>query len=531
MAEDDRAFTTLIAQANTALRNNRESEAMRLLDAALAIRPGDRDAANMKGGLLGNLGRFDDALAAFRQGLAAHPDAGELHYNAAFALQCLERYDEAAGEYASALEYRPEFPEALSNLGLTLNALGRRDEALQSFDKALRQRPNFARALNNRGITLSELGRLDDAVASYNAAIALDPAYREAFNNRGSAYGEMGRLADAFNDYTHATAIDPRYADAYVNESFMRLLMGDFERGLQRYEWRREGQFGSGPRPAEKPEWRGENITGLTLLLIAEQGLGDTIQFCRYATRLAERGVRVVLEVQPALKPLLSPLRGVQAVIEIGGPRPPYDMHRALLSMPYVLKTLPATIPSRVPYLSAEPKRVEAWRARLDRAGGGLRVGIAWQGNPGTKLDLGRSPPLRMFAPLAGIPGVRLVSLQKGAGVDQLEALPSGMSVQVLGDDFDGDGAFLDTAAVMESLDLVVTSDTAVAHLAGALGRPVWVALKTVPDWRWMLSREDSPWYPTMRLFRQHERDAWQEVFGRIAHELASLAGDKHGKA
>jgi tetratricopeptide (TPR) repeat protein len=533
LADEDRAFTTFIAQANTAATYNRDSEALRLLDAALAIRPGDRDAANMKGGLLGKLGRFDDALAVFMQGIAANPEAGELHYNAAFALQCLERYEQAAEEYGLALKYRPNFPEALSNLGLTLNALWRREEALNAFDEALKQRPNFARALNNRGITLAELRRTDEAIASYNAAIALDPAYREAFNNRGSAYGDVGRLSDALNDYARATAIDPRYADAYVNEAFVRLVLGDFERGWQRYEWRREGQFGVAPRPTERPEWHGENITGRTLLLIGEQGLGDTIQFCRYATHLAANGVKVVLEVQPALQPLLSTLRGVYSVIEIGAERPPFDLHRALLSMPFVLKTQPTSIPAQVPYLFARPERTAAWRERLADAGKGLKVGIAWQGSRGTKLDVGRSIPLSMFAPLAAVPGVRLISLQKGTGVEQLEDAPPGLNVQVLGDDFDseGNGAFLDTAAVMQGLDLVITSDTAVAHVAGALGRPVWVALKTVPDWRWMLSREDSPWYPTMRLFRQRDVDDWQEVFVRIAQALASLAGNSHGKA
>jgi len=517
-------------QASNAMRSYRDAEAMRLLDAALALKPGDRDAANAKGSLLGKLGRFDDALAVFRKGLAANPNAAELHYNAAFALQCLGQFEEAAIEYASSLKLQPNFPEALSNQGLTLNAIGRREEALASYDEALRQRPNFARALNNRGITLSELRRLDEAVASYNAAIALDPAYREAFNNRGSAYGDMGRLDDALADYGRALAIEPRYAEAHVNEAFTRLMLGDFDRGWQKYEWRQEGQFGLGPRPTERPEWRGENIAGRTLLLIGEQGLGDTLHFCRYAPILANKGVKVILEVQPALKPLLSGMRGVQSVIAIGEPRPAYDAHRALLSMPFMLKTTLAAVPSDVPYLAADPSRVETWRARLAGLGSALKVGIAWQGSRGTKLDLGRSIPLREFAALA-MPGVQLISLQKGDGVEQLENLPPGMNVHVLGKDFDsGSGAFLDTAAVMESLDLVVTSDTAIAHLAGALARPVWVALKTVPDWRWMLSREDSPWYPTMRLFRQKNWGDWQEVFARIARDLAALAGGTHGK-
>jgi hypothetical protein len=255
------------------------------------------------------------------------------------------------------------------------------------------------------------------------------------------------------------------------------------------------------------------------LLLYAEQGLGDTIQFSRFACSLAASGKEVFLEVQPPLGALLGRLEGVK-VIRKGETLPEYDVHLPLMSLPHVLGVTPETAPGDVPYLFAEPARVEAWVKRLPTCQ--FRVGIVWQGNPDGYVDKGRSIPLRCFTPLCRIPGLRLISLQKNYGIEQLADLPSGMRVETLGAEFDpGPDAFLDTAAVMMNLDLVVSTDTGAAHLAGALGLPVWIVLRHVPDWRWMIDREDTPWYPTARLFRQTRHGDWDEVFERIAGELA----------
>jgi hypothetical protein len=302
------------------------------------------------------------------------------------------------------------------------------------------------------------------------------------------------------------TAAAPRY-----NLALLLLLTGRFAEGWDAWEAR----FAAGAVPRRsfaQPVWDGTPLGERTLLIYSEQGLGDTIQFCRYVPWLQGR---VVFEVQPRMKSLLQTLPGNAKLVTAGEDLPAFDLVCPLMSLPRLAGTPAGT----VPYLSAEPERVERWRQRL--GGNGLKVGIAWQGNPNRHEDKGRSISLRQFLPLMEVPGIRLISLQKNDGLDQPSAVPE-LRLESLGQDFDaGPGAFVDTAAVMESLDLVITSDTAVAHLAGALGRPVWVALRAVPDWRWMLERSDSPWYPTMRLFRQATRDDWKPVFADMARELA----------
>ncbi len=528
MADVDRAFGTLIAQANAALQYNRDSEAMRLLDAALALKPADRDASSAKGGLLGKLGRFEDALVVFRQGLASNPGAAELHYNAAFALHCLGRYSEAAEEYAATLALQPNFPEALNNKGLVLQALGRYSEALLAFDAALKQRPVFPRALNNRGLSLAGLGRAEEAIASYDTALRYDARYPEALNNRGIAFHEMGRFREALADYASAAAMAPDWPEAHVNEAFTRLLLGEFERGLAQFEWRPMGRNGKAPRPSTRPEWRGEDLAGMTLLLTAEQGLGDTIQFSRLVPLLAAKGARIVLQVQPVLRALLCSLEGAATIVAVGDSIPAHDFQCALMSVPFVLGTRLSSIPANVPYLSAEAQRVSKWRERLRSVPPGRRIGIAWRGRPTAVVDSGRSIALEEFNPLAALRDIRLVSLQKDADVSEFASLPAGMTIETLDGLDAGEDAFLDTAAVMANLDLVVTSDTAVAHLAGALGRPAWLALKSVPEWRWLLEREDSPWYPSLRLFRQRRAGDWRDVFNRMAGALDGEAIHSH---
>jgi hypothetical protein len=299
------------------------------------------------------------------------------------------------------------------------------------------------------------------------------------------------------------------------------LQIGRFAEGWQGYEWRRKIDSETA-RPQSGPDWTEGDTSAKRLLFYSEQGLGDTIQFSRFACSVAAMGAEVLLEVQPSLEGLLGSLKGVK-VIPKGATLPEHDAELPLMSLPHVLGANPETMPRNLPYLFAEPARVEAWAKRLPA--GQFRVGIVWQGKSTGDVDIGRSIPLRFFAPLCRIPGLTLISLQKYDGVRQLAHLPPGMRVETLGEEFDaGSNAFVDCAAVMMNLDLVICSDTAAAHLAGALGRPVWIVLKHVPDWRWMMDREDTPWYPTARLFRQARRDDWGEVFERIARELAGGA-------
>jgi Tfp pilus assembly protein PilF len=436
--------------------------------------------------------------------------------------------DEALALYDEILAAKPDLEEALCNRGAVLDRLGRAQEALASLDRAIAINPALAEAHNNRGQMLQLLDRWEEALAAFGRAVALKPDFAEAYNNRGFVLLELGRRAEARQDYDRAVALDPGHVTAQWNVALLALLEGRLEEGWRRYEWRRK-RAGAGQvyPPLAGRLWLGrEDIAGKTLLIHPEQGLGDTIQFCRYAPMALARGAKVVLCVQDPLVRLIHSLDAARdnRLAVIGGctPLPPFDFYAPMLSLPLAFGTTLQTVPSATPYLHAEPERVRLWKSRIGAHG--FKVGIAWQGNPKAQVDPGRSLSLRWFETLAHIPGVRLISLQKNEGAEQLSALPPGMKVENPGDDFDAGGhAFLDTAAVMEVLDLVISSDTATAHLAGALGRPVWVALKSAPDWRWLQDRADSPWYPTMRLFRQPSRGDWQSVFHAMAAELPAM--------
>ncbi len=352
--------------------------------------------------------------------------------------------------------------------------------------------------------------------------LQLKPDIAEALNNRGSALRELKRLDEALAGYDRVLALKPDYADAFNNRGMLRLLVGRYREGWLDHEWRWETDSILTRRPAINAQpWQGEELTGRRIAVFSEQGLGDIIQFARYLPLLVQRGASVTFSAPQNLMRLLRPLHAqVELVGAIDG-REPFDFQCALMSLPRWFGTELHSIPSEVPYLGAEEDLVARWKKKL--AGGGFKVGIAWQGAPGAAIDQGRSIPLTEFAPLSRLPGVRLISLQKTHGLDQLAGLPAGTTIETLGE-FDGPDAFVDTAAVMSTLDLIITSDTSIAHLAGALGRPTWVALKHVPDWRWLLDRDDSPWYPTMRLFRQETAGDWKPVFAKIEQELRSVA-------
>ena len=389
-------------------------------------------------------------------------------------------------------------------------------DALASFDTALGLDPRQADAHFGRGAICQAQGKLDDALAAYDQALQIQPAHPRALNNRGLALRLTGNLAGALESYDAAIALRPDCADFRFGKGMCLLQLGRFEEGWRLLEWRKAVIHAVAPPPPGARPWRGEALAGKTLLIQAEQGLGDTIQFCRFAAQ----GEGIVLQVQDRLTRLLQTLPFPVTVIGAQSPPPPCDYHELLMSLP-----LHRAVPAAVPYLAAEPQRTEAWRARIGTAG--FKIGISWQGERTVdgeekEGDIGRSFPLRLFETIAAIPGVRLVSLQKNEGVEQLNQLAG--RVESLGDDFDaGEYAFLDTAAVMQSLDLVITADTAIAHLAGALGRPVWLALKFAPDWRWLVERQDSPWYPTMRLFRQTVPGDWRGPFDRMAAALPTL--------
>ena len=512
----------LLQQAHALHQAGRLDEADAAYRAILAQHPREVHALALLGTLRLQRGKIEDAIELLGRALRLNPREPTLLNNRGHALERAGRHDEALKSYAKAVALKPDYAEAHFNRGNTLRRVGRQEEALAAYDQAIRLNPRFAPAMTNRGNALRALGRPADALASYDEALALAPQSAEAHDNRGVALEDLLRCEEALSSFDRAIALDPSYAEARANKGLLLLRLGDFERGWPLYEWRwRSANFTSPQRNFAAALWDGADAAGSTILLHAEQGLGDSILFCRYAPLVAARGAKVILEMPRALGRLMRSLSGADAVIATGDAPPAFDRHAPLLSLPGIFHTSLATVPAAVPYLSAEPALIEKWRARLPA---GFRIGINWQGNPAGKVEKGRSAPLAAFAPLAQLPGVQLVSLQKTHGLDQLAHLPAGMSVATLGEDFDsGPDAFLDTAAVMMSLDLVVTIDSSIGHVAGALGRPVWLALQAVPYWVWMLDRADSPWYPSMRLFRQARGGAWSEVFERMGAELKRL--------
>ncbi len=544
-------------QQGAALRElGRLSDAVASFDQAIALEPNYVEAYNGRGISLRQLERTAEALASFERALALQPDAAELHNNRGNVLRRLQRLPEALASFERAIALQPRFVQAYNNRGLVLQALHRYEAAAASYERALALQPDDADVHNNLGALQYELGQPAAALASWRRALALQPrmdgvhgnlsnalrdlerpeealaeselAIREApaaavnHCNRGNALSDLGRRAEALASYDRAVELDPRYALAHFNKGLCLLLMGEFAQGLRLYEWRKRlGSYAA--LASSAPVWLGaEDIAGKTLLVHADQALGDTIQFCRYAQRAAQRGAQVVLAVQPQLRELLTGLGPTIRIVARGAQPPAHDFHCALMSLPLAFGTTLGDIPASVPYLAAEPLRAAHWRRRLGEAG--FKVGIVWQGSR-KRIDVGRSVPLEMFGRLASVAGVRLISLQKGAALDQLQAAPKDLRVEGLGEEFDaGPQAFLDSAAVMTQLDLIITCDTALAHLAGALGRPTWIALKHVPDWRWLLERSDSPWYPSVRLFRQSRRGDWESVFAAMRAELVGVA-------
>jgi tetratricopeptide (TPR) repeat protein len=489
----------------------RLAEAEQIYRQILAAAPGHADSLHMLGVIASQCGQPQAAVACIDQAIAIKPSAAMFHVNRAAALLALGQLDAALAACQTALRLQRNSAEATQVMGHVLSDLGRTEEALAAYRDALRYKPDLPDLYNNVGLVLRQADRLEEAAVALRQAVKRAPRDAQAQGNLGGVLKELGRPVEALDCYRAALRLHPDDPVLHVNLGIALLLAGRFDAGWEEYEWRFRAGAARIP-PCTQPRWNGEELAGRTLLIRAEQGIGDTIQFCRYVTMAAARGP-VALEVQPGLCHLVRDLPA--RIIEAGGVLPVFDLWCPLLSLPPLLG-MQAPAP---PYLTADADRVAAWRDRIGVHG--RRIGIAWQGNPTSAAERGRSIPLREFLPLAQIPGVRLISLQKHHGLEQFAGVPDGMRIETLDDDFDaGPDAFIDTAAAMQCLDLVITSDTSVAHLAGALGRPVWVGLQHVPDWRWLLEGEDCLWYPTMRLFRQTRRGDWSGVFTRMAELL-----------
>jgi tetratricopeptide (TPR) repeat protein len=502
-------------------QHGRYPEALALIGAALRADPNAPPALLNYAVVLDALKRHSEALAGYDKALAIRPDYAEAFCNRGIALRELKRPAEALASHDRALALKPAFAEAFYNRGIALRDLRRLGEALESYDQALALKPDFPEALNNRGVVLRELMRPAEALASYDNALAIKPGYADALANRGNALLDLKRLDEARENYDAALALKPEAAETHFNRSMLRLLLGDFAGGWEEYEWRWKARdFKSPRRNFTQPLWLGDqDLNGRTILLHGEQGLGDTLQFCRYEEMLAASGANVLMEVQPPLKSLFADFAGVDRTLATGEPLPAFDFHCPLMSLPLALKTRPESIPAKVPYLSAPEAHMQKWAARLPKAGP-LRVGIAWAGNPTVATDPHRSIGLPNMLPLLASTSVQFVSIQKDLRPGDSEILRAHPRIENLGGEIE---SFADTAAIMSHLDLIISSDTSVVHLAGALGKPVWILLAYVPDFRWLLDRDDSPWYPTVRLFRQPQIDDWQSVISQVRDELERL--------
>ena len=448
------------------------------------------------------------ANTSYREGVAFHRRG-----NFQDALRC----------YLEALRLQPECSITLLAIGAALHDLERYVEALTVYQRILDSGGGGATAplWHNRGNTLLALGRFREAIESYRQAIAVDPADVEALVTMGTAFEQLGEYSQAFFCYEEALARKPDCAVAHTNLALALLRRGEYRRGWSEYEWRGQRRDLTGQsRQYAKPLWDGTRLHGATVLIHAEQGFGDAIQLVRYAPMVAARGGLVIIECHPQLVSLFSQIAGVQAVCHFGSELPPYDCHLPMFSLPRVFQTTLETIPRQVPYLTVAPERAAHWRMRLS-AVNEFKVGLVWAGSKQHRNDAFRSLQLADLYPILNMRTVSLFSLQVGPAQTDLAASPWRDQITDLTGEIRD---FADTAAVIEQLDLVISADTAVAHLSGALGKPIWTLLPYVPDWRWLLEREDSPWYPTMRLFRQTERGSWAGPVARIASALAQVS-------
>jgi tetratricopeptide (TPR) repeat protein len=531
-----RHFDALQLMGALALQSKQYEEGIALLSRALEIDSRQAPVYSNLAFALNAVGRHDAALAAANRALALKSGFVDALNNRGVALAGLNRPGEALASFDKALAAKPEFPEAWSNRSCALRDMGLPEQALESCDKALALRPNYAEAWSNRANALSDLNRPQEAQASYERARAAASSFADAWNNLGLTFVDMNRHADALAAYDRALALTPDSAETHWNRALCLLQTGELEAGFAEYEWRwQRKRIAPSRRAFDAPLWLGDApLDGKTILLHAEQGLGDTLQFCRYAALVAKQGARVVLEVQPELMRLLGPLAGVDELVAAGNPLPAFDYHCPLLSLPLALGTVVSTIPADTPYLFADPQASKQWRARIEAAVRApvKKVGLVWAGGHRPhvpelrKNDARRSLNVDRFAPILDTPGVQFFSLQKGEHAErQLAELRERHDAGRRVIDWTCELTdFADTAALVDNLDLVVSVDTSTAHLAGAMNKPVWILNRLDTCWRWMLEREDTPWYPSARLFRQPSLGDWDSVIDDIRRALTTLA-------
>ena len=457
---------------------------------------------------------------------AAEPSFVQALYLLGSVNQLLGNTTESLANYERVLRLEPDHVATLNNVGVALHAMGMPREAAASLRIAIRNKPDYAEAHSNLGNSLKDQGDLDAAVACYLRAIEIDPRYFDAYNNLGNGLRAQGHLAESITCYEKALELKPDNPEMHLNRALVWLQMGDFERGWREYEWRLKCRDYAIP-PIAAPRWDGSPLEGQPILLYADHGFGDTIQFIRYAPLVRERGGRVIVACQKPIARVVASCPGVEQVVPEGSLLPEFVVHAPLMSLPLAFGTTLGSVPASVPYLSADAALVSKWRARLG-ASRSFKIGVTWQGNPTYRRDRERSFRLVELERLARTPGVELVSFQRIHGVEQLGEVQSKFAVTSIGEELND---FMDTAAAMQAIDLMITPDTSLGHLAGALGVPVWLALSFAADSRWLHGRSDSPWYPSMRLFRQERWGDWAQVFEPMAAELPRMVAAREDRA
>lgn len=504
----------------------RREEASVRLDEAIRLKPDFAEAYCMGGFMLDACGKPGTALRFYERALSLDPTLVVAHKNMGKLLFADRRFAQALAAFAAAAKLAPDDADAWSSKAGALRELGRIEESLEDATRALALDPNFLEAAINRGNALLKLDRMEEALGVYRQARRIAPESAAALCGEALALRNLGRYGEALLSFEKAQALGSR--EAAAGKGCLLLTLGDFERGFDGYERRRlDGRSLAEALGTRFPTWRGPGRPGERVLVLNDHGLGDTLQFVRYLPLMAAAGIEVAFLCPRKLHRLLSPTIGARIVEALQDD--PFDAQIALSSLPWAFGTRLDTVPDGVPYIEPDALLAASWADRIGPHG--FKIGIVWQGNPNPEADRARSFPLEALAPLASIEGVRLISLQKGAGEERLARLPDGMTVESLGAGFDsGADAFVDSAAACAHLDLIVTCDTSMAHLAGALGRPVWVALKSEAEWRWMTARSDSPWYPTMRLFRQPQRGDWASAIAAMAREIASRVKPPSGR-
>jgi tetratricopeptide (TPR) repeat protein len=507
-------YLGLIAQ-----RAGRGDIAVDLIRRAIVLWPNYAEAHSNLGNILMDNGRLDEAVAAYHKAIALSPRFPKAFYNLGNALVSRGQLDEAIAAYRQAIALRLNHAVAHSNLGNALKDRGQLHEAIASYRLAIAMQPDYPEAHSNLGNALQNNGQLDEAIAAHRRAVALNPELSGAHSNLGSALKDAGQLEAAIAAYRQAIILKSDFAEAHFNLALSLLLQGDFRSGWAEHEWRWKCKgVQSTFSHFSQPQWDGSDLTNRTILLHVEQGLGDAIQFVRYLPLVAERGAKVIFRCNPELRRLLEGNGGVATWLAPGEPAPPFDLHCPLLSLSRAFGTTLESIPARIPYVFADPKLSEFRRTELAAHSPALKAALVWAGSPTHKNDRNRSMKLADLVPLMHLPGVRCFSLQKGEAAAQATTLPEGIELIDWTSELTD---FADTAALIANLDVVISVDTAVAHLAGAMGKPVWLMLPFAADWRWLTNRNDSPWYPTMRLFRQPAWGDWKSVVAEIARALS----------